>query len=74
LKTKIETRIEAAFNNKRPSPDPNGDRTEEADIRGEGLTADDISNHELVKDVIENDDGSFHVYVSADSGVHISST
>lgn len=70
----IETRIEAAFSDKRANPDPDGDRTEEETIRGEGLTENEVREHDLVEDVIENDDETFTVYVSTESGVYFTST
>lgn len=65
VEDKIEARIEAAFSDKETEPHPNGDDTEEVDIRGEGLSLNEVQRHQLVSDVHNNDDGSYHVYVHA---------
>ena len=62
---RIEARIEAAFNDKKLNPVPRGDETGEADIPSSGLDIEEVRDHQLVKDVFENEDGSFHIYVSA---------
>lgn len=63
----VETRIKAAFKDKRYKPNEKGDYTEEVDIPGSGLTIDEVKDHRWVEDAFMNDDGSFHVYVSATS-------
>lgn len=63
----VETRIKAAFKNKRYKPNENGKYTEEVDIPGSGLNLEEVKDHKWVEDAFIKDDGSFHVYVSAES-------
>lgn len=67
-KERVETRIEAEFRKIRYKPNPDGDYTEEIDMPGSGLTIDDVLDHPWVEDAfINDDDETFHVYVSAES-------
>jgi len=70
----VETRIKAEFRKKRYKPNENGDYTEKVDIPGSGLTIDEVKDHRWVEDAFINDDGSFHVYVSANSKQRVFST
>lgn len=70
----VEARINAAFNSISYKPDPNGQYTKEVDIPGSGLTIDEVKEHELVEDAFVKDDGTFHVYVSADSEQRVFTT
>jgi hypothetical protein len=63
----VEVRIKAALQGSGYKPNPNGDSIVEADIPSNGLDIDEVRDHDLVEDVFENDDGSYHVYVNAES-------
>ncbi|MFY4813844.1 hypothetical protein ACOJIV_14255 [Haloarcula sp. AONF1] len=70
---KAKSRIEAEFSDRRESPDASGSKTIDVYIPSTGLEIGDIMDIDYVDDVIEEGD-EFRVYVSADSGIHVSST
>lgn len=69
MSDKAEARIEAAFNNKRGSPDPNGEKTVEVRIPNSDLDIEEVREVNYVKDVVEEGD-EYRVYASADSGAY----
>lgn len=72
-KDKAKARIEAEFQDERGSPDPSGSQTKDVFIPSTGLDIDDVRDIDYVEDVLDQGD-EFRVYVSADSGVYVSST
>lgn len=63
----VEVRIKSALKETRYKPNINGDQISEVDIPSQGLDIEEVREHVLVEDVFENEDGSFHVYVSVES-------
>mgnify|MGYP000621355061 CR=1 FL=1 len=70
---RAKSRIEAEFSDKRETPDASGSKSVDVYIPNSGLDIDDVLEIDYVDDVLEEGD-EFRVYVSADSGVHFSTT
>lgn len=59
----VETRLKVAFERKLYLPDEDGERTQDVDIPGDGLTLDEVTDHRWVEDASVNDDGTVRVSV-----------
>ncbi|MFC6723207.1 hypothetical protein ACFQE1_02120 [Halobium palmae] len=64
MSEKAEARIEAEFNDRSESPNPDGDKTVEVRIPSSGLEIDEVEEVDYVSDVIEQST-EYQVYVSA---------
>lgn len=70
----VQARLEAAMDGETYELDPSGDRTVDVEIPSNGLSKDEVRDHEAVEDLFEADDSTFKVYVSASTNIHFSVT